>query len=268
MTGWEVVAVRYATRTTRAREVYLNHHVYGEPDRDVQMDYFFWVVRNDERTVLIDTGFTPEVGRSRGRTMTCPVPEALQRLHVDPAEVDTVVITHAHYDHTGNLGLFDRAQVVISGRELDFWTGAYAHRVQFAHSAHWPDVELLADLDRAGRVTRVDGRHRLTDGIELMVVGGHTPGQLIVRVSTDWGSALLASDAVHYYDELDDDRPFVVVADLEQMYRGFDTVAEIAAEPGVALVAGHDPLVLSRFPAVDPADPSFAVRVDAGEEPS
>jgi len=69
---------------------------------------------------------------------------------------------------------------------------------------------------------------------------------------------VLASDAVHYYDELDLDRPFAVFADLEGMYRGFDTVRELAA--GGVVVAGHDPAVLTRFTPWDAADPGFAVR--------
>jgi glyoxylase-like metal-dependent hydrolase (beta-lactamase superfamily II) len=72
---------------------------------------------------------------------------------------------------------------------------------------------------------------------------------------------VLASDAVHYYEELERDRPFVVVADLEQMYRGFDTVSELAASPGATLVAGHDPDVMHRFPPSLPDQPDLAVRV-------
>jgi glyoxylase-like metal-dependent hydrolase (beta-lactamase superfamily II) len=258
---YEVLAARYATRQTTASQVYLNYHVYAEPDRPLGMDYFFWVVRNDARTVLFDTGFTAEVGERRGRTITCPVPEALARLDVDPATVEQVVITHGHYDHTGNVDLFPRAEILISGRELDFWTGPYAERVQFGHSAEQPDIADLVKADQEGRVTRITGRHDLAPGIELREVGGHTPGQLAALVTTEGGTVVLASDAVHYYEELALDRPFFVVADLATMYRGFDELGALAARPGTVLLPGHDPLVLDRFEPWDPADPGFAVRV-------
>lgn len=257
---YEVIAVRYATRETVASHVYLNFHTYREPDRPMWMDYFFWVLRNEARTIVVDTGFTPEVGDRRGRTTTCPVPEGLARLGIDPAGVELLVLTHAHYDHAGNLGLFTGAEVLMSRRELEFWTGPYAWRAQFGHSAERADIERLARLGQDGRITEVTGRHRLAPGIELLEIGGHTPGQLIALVRTHDGTVLLASDAVHYYEELARDWPFLVVADLCAMYRGFDRITELAEEPGTVLLPGHDPDVMRRFPPLDPADPAFAVR--------
>lgn len=258
---YEVVAVRYATRSTRASEVYLNYHTYGERDYQMVMDYFFWVARSRDRTVVIDTGFTPEVGEPRGRQMTCPVPEGLARIGVDPAEVDTVVVTHCHYDHTGHVGLFPRADVVIAAAELDFWTSPVARRWQFAHAAEWSDIDLLQRLDSERRISRTAGSREIAPGITAIEVGGHTPGQLIVSVAGEGGPVMVASDAVHYYDEVDLDRPFLIAADLPRMYLAYDTIAEICREPQTRFVAGHDPLVLERFEPLDPTDPGFGVRV-------
>jgi len=259
---YDVSAVRYATRTTTASQVYLNFHTYQVPDYDLVMDYFFWVIRGQGRTVVVDTGFTPGVGTPRGRTMTCPVPEGLSRIGVDPSEVETVVVTHGHYDHTGHVGLFPRAQVVMSGVELDFWTGPLARRFQFGHSVEWADIELLARLDHdEHRVVRVSGSHEVAPGISVLEVGGHTPGQLIVTVEGEGGPVLLTSDAVHYYDEVDLDRPFLMVADLPRMYAAFDTVSRLAQIRDTAYVAGHDPLVLERFTPLNAGDPGFGVRV-------
>jgi glyoxylase-like metal-dependent hydrolase (beta-lactamase superfamily II) len=258
---YEVIAVRYATRETTASQVYLNFHTYGEPDRPMWMDYFFWVLRNETRTIVVDTGFTPEVGGRRGRTTICPVPEGLARLGIDPAGVAQLVLTHAHYDHAGNLGLFTGAEVLMSRRELEFWTGPYARRAQFGHSAERADIDLLTALAHDGRITQLSGRHRLAPGIELIEIGGHTPGQLIALVRTAGGTVLLASDAVHYYEELVRDWPFLIVADLCAMYQGFDRINELAGEPDIVLLPGHDPDVMRRFPPLDPANPEFAVRV-------
>jgi glyoxylase-like metal-dependent hydrolase (beta-lactamase superfamily II) len=258
---YEVIAVRFGTRQTTASEVFLNYHLYHEPDRPLGMDYFFWVVRNEARTIIVDTGFTPQVGDRRGRTTTCPVPEALARLDIDSHAIEQVLITHAHYDHTGNLDLFSRAEILISAREMDFWTGPYAKRVQFGHSAETSDIAGIVRADHEGRVVRLPERHTLAPGIELREVGGHTPGQLAALIHTEGGMVVLASDAVHYYEELELDRPFFAVADLEAMYRGFDELGALAEQPATVLLPGHDPLVLDRFEPWDPADPTFAVRV-------
>src|SRR5882757_5610771 len=249
MTGYEVLAVRYGTRTARKSESYLNYHVYGEPDVPLPMDYFFWVVRDERRTVVVDCGFSAEAGRRRRRTQLIDPADALRGLGIEPETVDQLVVSHAHYDHIGNLHRFPAAEVVIARREYEFWTGPYAGRVQFAHSTEADELDQLAEIAAEGRLRLVEGTHDLAPGFELVVVGGHTLGQLVAQVATpDGGAAVLAADALHFYEELERDRPFFVVADLLEMYRGFDLLREMTEDTGRVLVAGHDAQVGKRFP--------------------
>jgi len=259
--GYEVLAVKYATRETVASQVFLNYHVYKQPDFPIVMDYFFWVLRNDERTIVVDTGFTPETAASHGRTITTSVPEGLAAVGVDPAAVDTLVITHCHYDHTGNTHLFTNAEVIISEKELDFWSGPISERFQLAMTLHRPDLELLQKWDKDGRVTKVGQSYNAIPGIEITEVGGHTPGQLILMVEGASGPVLLTSDAVHYYVEVENDWPFIIATDVPEFYEALDTVKGLSETPGVAYVAGHDPAVMDRFPPIDPANPGLGVRV-------
>lgn len=248
MSGYEVLAVRYGTRIARKAESYLNYHVYGEPDAAQPMDYFFWVVRNADTTVVVDCGFDPEVGRRRGRkTLIHPV-EALRGLGIDPQTVSQLVVTHAHYDHIGNLDAFPAAEIVIARREYEFWTGPYADRVQFAHSTEAAELARLAKAGADGRLRLVEDSLDVAPGLELVVVGGHTPGQLVAQVAVSDGAVVLAADALHFYEELEWDRPFFVVSDLLEMYRGFDLLREMTADPGRRLVAGHDTEVGARYP--------------------
>jgi glyoxylase-like metal-dependent hydrolase (beta-lactamase superfamily II) len=196
----EVFAIRYASRVSTKGENFLNFYVYGEPDGVLAVDYFYWVIRDDAGVTVVDTGFAPEAGRRRGRTAESTPRESLTALGIHPAEVGRVVITHAHYDHIGNLDEFPAGH----------------------------------------RLTLIEGDHQIGGGIRLIEVGGHTPGQLIVAAH----GVLLASDALHFYDELERDRPFAIAA----MYRAYDTLAGMAAEPRTRLVAGHDPRVRSLFP--------------------
>ena len=83
-------------------------------------------------TIVVDCGFDPEVGARRGRTCLCAPLEALRALGVEPESVSTVVVTHLHYDHIGNLAAFPAATLIVPRRELDFWTGPIAARFQFA----------------------------------------------------------------------------------------------------------------------------------------
>jgi glyoxylase-like metal-dependent hydrolase (beta-lactamase superfamily II) len=246
--AYEVLAVRYGTRIARKSETYLNYHVYGEPDVALPMDYFFWIVRDGTRTVLVDCGFGAEPGRRRGRTQLVDPCEALRGLGIATERVDQVVVTHAHYDHIGNLHRFPAAEVVIARREYEFWTGPYAGRLQFAHSCEADELAHLGHLKDQGRLRLVDGTVDLAPGFELTVVGGHTPGQLVAQVDAGERSVVLAADALHFYEELERDRPFFVVADLLDMYRGFDVLREMTQDTGRLLVAGHDADVGARFP--------------------
>jgi glyoxylase-like metal-dependent hydrolase (beta-lactamase superfamily II) len=250
----EVLAVRYGNRTTTRAESFLNHHLYGEPNSDIVMDYYFWVVRDDSGTILVDTGFSPAAGDRRRRVWRTTPADALPTIGIDPSSVHTIVVTHAHWDHTGNLHQFPDARIVISQAEYGFWTSPMARRSQFASHAEPEEIAYLQRADAEGRLSLISGRHTLADGVELIEVGGHTPGQVIVSVATAAGPVVLASDAVHFYEEVERDRPFAIVADLPAMYRAYDLLAGLAAQPGAQLIAGHDPLVRTRF-AQHPANP-------------
>jgi len=263
----EVLAVKYGHRVTTRAESYLNYHLYGEPDADLDIDYFFWVIRDGADVFLVDTGFAPEAGDRRRRAHYGTPAQALPQLGIDPAEVTAIVITHAHWDHTGNVRQFPHAQLVMTEAEYDFWTSPLAARRHFAAHSEPAEIELLAQRRRDGTLSLFTGQTTLAPGIELVEVGGHTPGQLIVAAATpgegrdDGGTVVLASDALHFYEEVERDRPFAIVADLPAMYVAYDTLAQLASQPGTHLVAGHDPAVRDRFarhPAAWPASQAAA----------
>jgi len=248
---YRVTIVKYGERTTRKSDVYLNHHVYGEHDDPIGMDYFFWVLQNVDRTIIVDTGFSKRGGEIRNRTFGIDPARAYAALGVRADAAPDVIVTHAHYDHIGNLGLFPTSTLVIAQRELDFWTGPLATRKQFHYSVEDDEIASLVAADKEGRVRTYQDSLELAPGVTLLELGGHTPGLSVVLVDTDEGTVLLASDSMHYYEELEADMPFAFVADLPAMYTGFDTITELVSSGRVAhLVSGHDPSTLSRFTPV------------------
>ena len=68
-----VLAVRYGRRVTSYGEMYLNYPLYGEPDADLDIAYYFWVIRRGRRVTLVDTGFAPAAATgAAGRTTRPP----------------------------------------------------------------------------------------------------------------------------------------------------------------------------------------------------
>lgn len=259
MSTYEVTAVRYGTLTTTKAETYYRYHAYGEPDEPLAMDYYFWVVRDGDDVTLVDTGFDAVAGTRRGRTSLCTPREALADLGLAPDDVGRVVVTHLHYDHVGNLSTFPDAEVLLSGRELDFWTGPWARRLQFAQVVEDAEIAHVEAARREGRVTLLADDHEIAPGLRATWVGGHTPGQVVVSVATAGREVILASDAVHLYEEIERDRPFAILADLPGMYQAYQALRDRTG-PGQVLVAGHDPAVMQRFSRVDGLD-DVAVRI-------
>lgn len=243
-----VTVATYGRRSTVRSDVFLNHHLYREPDGPIGMDYFVWVARSAKRTVVVDTGFSRHGGESRGRDLLVAVPELYRRLGVDPSAAPDIVVSHAHYDHIGNLGLFPQSRVHVSAREVEFWAGPHRRRRLFHHSVEEDELDHLVEIVASGRAHLTSGRTWVAPGVEMIEVGGHTPGQSMVRVRTAVGWVLLTSDAVHYYEEYEHAMPFTSVADVVGMYDAFDTIrAMVEAGEVQHLVPGHDPETFSRL---------------------
>jgi glyoxylase-like metal-dependent hydrolase (beta-lactamase superfamily II) len=108
------------------------------------------------------------------------------------------------------------------------------------------DICALVRLNYEGRVKFIDNQAEILPGIAVEKVGGHTAGMQIVTVSTGRGRAVVASDASHYYRNLEERIPFNTLHDLPGTYAAFDRIREIASAPEL-IVPGHDPLVLDRL---------------------
>src|SRR3954465_14032636 len=81
---YELFAIRYAMRDARRTD----HFIGGDPhDAPMAMDYFLWVAKSPKHTFVIDTGFTEEVAKKRGRTFLRDPIETLKTVGID---ADTV----------------------------------------------------------------------------------------------------------------------------------------------------------------------------------
>ena len=253
--SYEVLAVRYATREGTRRESFHGYLAYDEPDGPLVMDYFFWILRGpDGKVTMVDCGFDDGRSVHAGMEVLIEPAEALALLGVEPEAVELVIITHLHYDHTGNLDLFPNAEFAVAERDLEFWTGPLADRIQFASHANSQDVEFVDRARREGRVRLLGEDEEILPGVRALRVGGHSPGQLVLVVDGPGQGVVLTSDTIHYYEELELDRPFAVVSDLAEMYRAYEVLRDLVGSGDRVLVAGHDPLVAERFPAAPGGD--------------
>ena len=197
---------------------------------------------------MVDTGFAAPAAAQRGRKLLRPVAEGLAAIGVQAQEVQDVVITHMHYDHAGNVPLFPKARFHVQDAEMGYCTGrAMTH----AHLAGPFDAENVVDMVRRifdGRVVFHCGDDELFPGVTLHHLPGHTPGLQAVRVQTARGPVVLASDAIHFWANLQRETPYPVVADVVAYLEALRRLRSLA--PSLDhIIPGHDPAVLQRFPA-------------------
>ena len=112
-----------------------------------------------------------------------------------------------------------------------------------------------------GRVRFHDGDAQIFPGISLHLIGGHTMGLQVVRVATRRGAVVLASDASHFYANMEQVRPFPIVWSVAQMVDGYARLRELAESPA-HIIPGHDPLVLQRYPAPSSELEGVVARLD------
>ena len=254
--SYEVYALRYAT----VERVRRDNFIVPEDAHDgpMPMDYFVWLVRDGSRHWLVDTGFNAQAAAQRNRQwLRCPV-RSLARLGLAPEQVQDVIVTHMHYDHAGNLDLLPQARVHLQESELAYSVSHHMGYKPLRHAYCVDDVcHVVQRLYRDGIVFH-DGDARLAPGLELVHVGGHTQGLQAVRVHTARGWVVLASDASHYYANLERQSPFPIVHDVGAMLDGHRRLLALADSPE-HLVPGHDPLVRARYPAHEGDDEIVAL---------
>jgi glyoxylase-like metal-dependent hydrolase (beta-lactamase superfamily II) len=251
----EVHALKYSSRQTTASGAFYRHDLYQGADAEdtpVGLDYFFWLVRSPHGTVVVDCGFTDEVAAQRNRTIQTQPAELLARMGVDPKTVDHLVLSHMHFDHVGNIDLFPNATVHIARAEHDYWTGRHSDVPAFSWPVERHDVDQLGDLAREGRLALTEDQSEIMPGVRLLRFPGHTPGQLVTDVAVGSDRIMIASDAVHYYDELRNVWPNHLFTDMEQLLDSYAELRALDARPDVDLIPGHDALVGRLYDEVEP----------------
>ena len=257
--NYEIYAIKYAWRDAKRA----NHFVGGDPhDASMPMDYFVWLVRNAERTIVIDTGFTQSMAEQRKRIFLRTPADGLALMGCKAAEVKDVVITHLHYDHVGTFQDFPVAQFHLQDAEMAYATGRHMRHKQFNHGYEVDEVVGMVRLVYKDRVTFYRGEAELAPGISLHHIGGHTAGLQCVRVHTARGWVVVASDTSHYYEHFEQGRVFATTFHLGDTLDGYARLHQLADSPK-HIVPGHDPLVMQRYPAASAALKDIVVRLDA-----
>lgn len=246
---YEVYAIKYAS-VDRVRQSNFLDPIDGDPDALMPLDFFVWLVRGEDRLLLVDTGFSHVSALARKRAFLQEPLLALAAMGVAADDIRDVAITHLHYDHAGNVSQFPSARIWLQEREMAYATGKCMCDQKQNHFFALDDISVVLKRLYEGEVHLIDGMHSFAPGIEFHRVGGHTDGLQIVRVMTRKGWVVLASDAAHYYENLEKLNPFPAIFSKADMMAGYALIRQLA-DGADNIIPGHDPLVCERYERVE-----------------
>ena len=166
--------------------------------------------------------------------------DALARRGLTGSDIDTVVLTHAHWDHMQNLDPFDRAVFHVHPRELDYIRDP--HPGDFA-TPRWTRVV----IDRYDVREVIEGAELLA-GVTVLEAHGHSAGSIALAVTTTDGVAVVTGDAIQSAAVARSGHNPLVFFDEDAASRSITRLVELAD----VIRPGHDrPFRLSATGAAD-----------------
>ena len=250
-----------ATYTIKPIEVgrilYYRGAFTSNQDQYKERDWFpvlVFLIEGNGRKILVDTGCGDPEMESMKRCYHGPVERlpdevpdaALRKIGVDPDEIDTVILTHLHHDHSYNNQLFPKADFYLQRKELLFASAPYP---KFSITYEAPENGVIPQWLRDGIKWKIiDGDLQLAEGLRIVTLPGHSPGLQGVLVDTTDGPYLLPSDALPLYENFEDGvfRLSGLCASMEDFYATFDKIKSFNA----TIIPSHDPRVsaVRQFP--------------------
>lgn len=245
---YEIYALKYAGPISRPAAFMT---FFQDVDKFIQMGYFIFAIRGGgETTILVDCGTSPEMAQTRSLPNYVSPAEVLQRIDIDAAKVEHVIVSHIHFDHIGGAVQFPKATFYVQEKEFNFWMKSpMAQKPPFLHLTDSAANHHLAKLRKAKRLKIIRGDQKLMPGIQLLLAPGHTPGLQATLVNTEKGRALIGSDLAHMSASYRLRMPSAIITDMVAWMKSYDRIFPKASSPDL-MFPGHDLAMLENYPKV------------------
>ena len=170
----------------------------GLPADFVSIPFTVVVVRNGGKTVLCDGGTGGQVQPTAGKMMA-----NMKAAGIDPATIDTILISHCHPDHIfglmekdTNKPVFPNAEIVISDVEYKFWTDpAVIDRLPEARKGLARRIQAVFPTWK--NIRQVSGEPDVAPGIRFVSAPGHTPGHRAFHLASGASELMISNDTAY-----------------------------------------------------------------------
>jgi len=164
----------------------------------VSIPFTVVVVRNGGKMILCDSGTGGQVQPTAGK-MTANMKAA----GIDPAKIDTVLISHFHPDHIfglmakdTNAPVFPNAEIVVSDVEYKFWTDPNVF--DKLNEARKPLAKRIqAVFPTWKNIKQVSGEPEVAPGIRFVMAPGHTPGHRAFHLASGSDQLMISNDTAY-----------------------------------------------------------------------
>lgn len=229
----------------------------------IKGNFISWYIGGTDVPILVDSGLPGEERAQKWHSYTSPsispqqqIENALKMRGIDPKAIRIIVQTHLHWDHSGNLGLFPEAEIIVSEEELRYGLCPlpihYAAYEAFALGLTPLWVGAIGQF----RVVKMK-EQEIATGVRMFPSPGHTPGGISVLVETAEGPYVIVGDNVMTYDALNSEPekklPFNipgVYTDLIAIWESIERSLSLVGHDRRRVLPGHDRLVFQqeRYP--------------------
>ncbi len=235
------------------REIPPINHLYLEENAPPHLltCMYFWCITGEPGPIVVDHGFSARtlVDLKIAFRFEAEPLDLLRRIGVEAKDVRTVILTHLHWDHYSGEEFFPGAKYYLQRRELEFVVSPLLRYRALGRFFNPAAIQQIARLNLAGKVETVDGDREIFPGIEAFWTGGHSPGSQAVAVETKSGRAVICSDVVPRYQNLEENIPCGIHTSAIEAVEALEKVRAKAGSPDL-IITGHDPAAQQKFSKV------------------
>jgi len=204
----------------------------GNPEHSEMVPSYIFLLESELGKVLVDTSFGDPAECEKKLGLVVKREKMLQHIlthsGINQTEVKAIILTHLHWDHAANCGMFPSSKIYCQESEL---------ASAFAPDSGYPPYFLEDIRNSMDRVVSLQGNAEVYDGIHVVHCGGHTIGSQMVEVQTEAGRAIITGDTIMTYKNVEQNVPVGLCDDPGACIRA---LYYIRGQQDALLLPSHD----------------------------
>jgi glyoxylase-like metal-dependent hydrolase (beta-lactamase superfamily II) len=245
--GQRVFLLKIGERNAPAiNHLYLDY----EAPQYVNSVFYLWYLETPNGPILVDHGFDSETMARLGFsdvTVEADPRMLLARVGVNASDVKKVILTHLHFDHFCGETFFPNATYFVQKKEIEFVTGPLMRHEFLRRFVDPKAVESIVRMHFEGKVVILEGDSEIGPGIEVIHVGGHSPGSQAIAIDINNQVYVICGDVIPRYRNLEKKIPCGIHTDVVEALCAIEKIERKATSKDTIL-PGHTDSLMKKYP--------------------